>query len=182
MAEAVVDRREENRSLGKHWISHFLSRHPGLASKLSSQLNRQRAFASNPAALKDYFTKVRALLDTPGNYLYSLVVQLQGLIKFYNISNSKIYNMDERGSMMGVTLRCKVICRKGPWVARLTQDGSREWITVIEALSGDGCVLRPMIINKGQAQYIGWYAKLKKKDLANFGVSEKGWSTEVLCL
>lgn len=84
--------------------------------------------------------------------------------------------------MMGVALRCKVICKKNRCSPRLTQDGSREWVTVIETVSGDGRVLRPMIINKGKAHYMGWYAKLKKHDLATFGVSEKGWSNEELGL
>ncbi|PWW79434.1 CENP-B protein, partial [Tuber magnatum] len=53
---------------------------------------------------------------------------------------------------------------------------------VVEAVSGDGRVLCPMIINKGKAHYMGWYAKLKKGDLAIFGVSEKGWSNEKLGL
>jgi len=35
-----------------------------------------------------------------------------------------------------------------------------------------------MIINKGQAYYVGWYAKLKRDDVATLGVSEKGWSNE----
>jgi len=39
-----------------------------------------------------------------------------------------------------------------------------------------------MIINKGKAHYMGWYAKLKKKDGATFGVFEKGWSNEALGL
>ena len=69
MAEAIVGRREKNRSLEKHWITRFLSRHPGLASKLSLRLDRQRAFASNPAVLKDSFNKVRALLGTPDNII-----------------------------------------------------------------------------------------------------------------
>jgi hypothetical protein len=90
--------------------------------------------------------------------------------------------MDEKGFMMGVALRCKVICKKGPRGGKLTQDGSQEWVTVIEAVSRDGQVLRPMIINKGKAHYMGWYAKLTKKDLATFGVSEKGWSNEALGL
>ena len=51
-------RREENRSLGKHWITRFLSCHPDLAAKLSSRLDRQRALASNPSVIKDYFNKV----------------------------------------------------------------------------------------------------------------------------
>jgi len=90
--------------------------------------------------------------------------------------------MDEKGFMMGVALRCKVICKKGSLLVKLTQDGSRDWVTVIEAISGDGCVLRPMIINKRRAHYMGWYAKLKRHDAATFGVSEKGWSNEKLGL
>ena len=39
-----------------------------------------------------------------------------------------------------------------------------------------------MSINKGNAHYMGWYTKLKKNDLATFGVSEKGWSNEELGL
>ncbi|PWW76369.1 hypothetical protein C7212DRAFT_186337, partial [Tuber magnatum] len=54
--------------------------------------------------------------------------------------------------------------------------GSSEWVTVIGIVSGDCRVLRPMIINKGKAHSMGWYAKLEKHDSATFGVSEKGWS------
>jgi len=39
-----------------------------------------------------------------------------------------------------------------------------------------------MIINKGKAHYIGWYANLKKQDLTTLGVSEKPWSNEALGL
>jgi len=90
--------------------------------------------------------------------------------------------MDEEAFLIGVALRYKVICRKGRQGAKLTQDGFREWVTVIETISGNGEMLRPMIINKGQADYMGWYAKLKKTDTATFGVSEKGWSNEKLGL
>ena len=48
--------------------------------------------------------------------------------------------------------------RGGKW----TEDGSPEWVTVIEAVSGYGRVLQPMIINNGQADYMGWYRNLKK--------------------
>jgi len=89
-----------------------------------------------------------------------------------------MYNMDEKGIMIGVALRCKVICKCGRRSSKLTQDGIQEWVTVVETVSGDGEVLRPIIINKGTAYYMGWYAGLKKKDLASFGISEKGWNTE----
>jgi len=74
-----------------------------------------------------------------------------------------MYNMDEKGFMMGVALRCKVICKKDGRSPKLTQDGSREWVTVIKTISGDGRVLRHMIINKGKAHYMGWYRSRKKK-------------------
>jgi len=76
--------------------------------------------------------------------------------------------------MMGVALRCKVICRK-PWRSpKITQDGSREWVTVIEMVFGDGCVLRTMIITKGKAHYLGWYVKLKKAGPSNLWGIRKG--------
>jgi len=89
--------------------------------------------------------------------------------------------MDKKGFMMGVASQCKVICKKGRRTTNLVQDGSQGWVTVIECVSSDGSALRPMIINKGQAHYMGWYSK-RKKDLAIFGVSEKGWSNEELGL
>ena len=90
--------------------------------------------------------------------------------------------MDEKGFSIGVALRCKVICQRHRRIAHLTQDGSRDWVTVIEAVGGDGRVLQPMIINKGAAHYMGWYANLRKGDSATFSYSEKGWSNEYLGL
>lgn len=75
-----------------------------------------------------------------------------------------------------------MICRRSRRSPKLIQDGSRDWVTVIETISGDGRVLSPMIINKGRAHYMGWYAYLKKKDRAVFGVSLTGWSNEKLAL
>ena len=58
--------------------------------------------------------------------------------------------MDEKGFRMGTVLRCHVICRRSWRSPKLIQDGSRDWVTVIEAISGDGRVLSPMMINKGE--------------------------------
>jgi hypothetical protein len=56
----------------------------------------------------------------------------------------------------------------------LIHDGSCEWVTVIERVSAAGKVLPPMVINKGEAYYKGWYANLKSHDIAIFGYSPKG--------
>ena len=73
-----------------------------------------------------------------------------------------MYNMDEKGLMMGKALWCKLICGRWRCKPRMIHDGSREWVTVVETVSGDERVLRPFIINKGVAHYMGWYAGLKK--------------------
>ena len=60
MALALIHRRanSKNKTLGVHWLTRFLDRHPQLASKLSTRLDRQWAFASNTKIPKDYFSKV----------------------------------------------------------------------------------------------------------------------------
>ena len=45
-------------TLGKNWITRFLDRHPDLASRFASRLDKQRAYASNPAIIRDFFQKV----------------------------------------------------------------------------------------------------------------------------
>jgi len=58
MAEALVQRREKERRIGKHWLSRFLKRQPELVSKVSTRLDRQRALASDSRIISDYFQKV----------------------------------------------------------------------------------------------------------------------------
>jgi len=62
MAQGIVQRPEKERRLGKHWLGRFLGRHQELASRLCNRLDRQRAFASNPRVLQDFFKKVCILL------------------------------------------------------------------------------------------------------------------------
>jgi hypothetical protein len=47
--------------LGKNWITRYLDRHPDLASRFTNRLDKQRAFASNPLLLRDFFKKVTGL-------------------------------------------------------------------------------------------------------------------------
>jgi len=49
----------QRRNVGKHWLSRFLCRNPSLVTKFSQRLDRQRATASNPAILKDFYQKVQ---------------------------------------------------------------------------------------------------------------------------
>ena len=151
--------------IGKNWITRFLSRHPDLASKYSTKLDRQRAHANDPRIIKDYFAK------------------LTSLIRRYGLKAFQIFNMDEKGFLMGVASRAKVLCRRGRRNPRVTHDGNRELVTVVETVGALGCALSPLIINKGKGQYMGCFQNLTEKERGyQFGYSPKGWTDNRLAM
>ena len=162
---------EEKRSgtiaapLGQKWISRFLNRHPTLASKLSWNLERQRAYANDPRLLQDYLWK------------------LGRLMRCYGLNGAQLFNMDEKGFLIGQAARTKVICRRGRRNPRVTHDGKREQVSEIETVSGSGIALSPFIINKGKGHYLGWYRNLTEAERTyHISYSPKGWTDNDLAM
>jgi len=58
MTEAIVARRVQDQTLRKNWVTRVFRRHPRLAVKLGTRLDRKRVFASDPVLLKYYFSKL----------------------------------------------------------------------------------------------------------------------------
>jgi hypothetical protein len=77
----------ESAYIGRNWISRFLDRNPSLASKFSTQIDRQRQHASNPITLRDYFNKLTRLL--------------RKLISKGLRPNDDIWNFDEKDFILG---------------------------------------------------------------------------------
>ena len=77
----LYEKRTENKRIRveKNWITRFLDRHPDLATKFSTKLDQQRAHASCPRFLKDYFSK------------------LSTIIRQHKLQPFQIFNMDEKG-------------------------------------------------------------------------------------
>jgi hypothetical protein len=75
---------------------------------------------------------------------------LHSKIEEYHILPSNIYNMYEKGFLIGITGRSKRVFSRRQWekkdVRTSMQDGSREWITIMAAVSADGKPLQPGII------------------------------------
>jgi hypothetical protein len=124
--------------IGKNWVSRFLNRNPDLAAKLSTSLERQRAYTKDPHLLQDFYSK------------------LGRLIRYHRLKPFQIFNMDEKGFLMGLASKAKVLCRRGRRNLRVTHDGKRELVTVIETVCASGISLRPFVINKGAGHYLGW--------------------------
>jgi len=141
--------------LGKNWITRFLNRHPQLAAKFSTQIDRQRVLANNPITLRDYYNK------------------LQKLLRKYHFLPENIWNMDEKGFILGFSSRAKVICRAARRNPHVAQDGSCEMLTILESVSAFGTALPLFVIYKGKGHYMGWYLETYNPK-ARFAYSKNG--------
>lgn len=52
---------------GKHWLQRFVNRHPTLASKVASRLDRERASCASDVVLAEFFKKVKFQLHSSVN-------------------------------------------------------------------------------------------------------------------
>ena len=82
--------------------------------------------------------------------------------------------MDEKGFTLGTANRAKVTACAGRQSPRITHDGTREPITVIEACRVKRVMLPPMVVFKGTAYYKGWYTEVTAEKHAYFAYSPKG--------
>ena len=93
-------------ALGRTWLRGFLNRHPDVSARYSAPMDRQRAFANHPGPIKDYFKKLKAVISK------------------YQIREENMWNMDEKGFILGTASGAKVIARAGRRPPRTTHDGT----------------------------------------------------------
>ena len=107
----------------------------------------------------------------------------------YNIDPSNIYNFDEKGFLIRISRFIKRIVSREALKSRriigASQDGNREFITLITSIYTDRSYLPPALIYKGESKDLqdSWLENFDhSKENAFFTVSEKGWSNEGLGL
>src|SRR5439155_4136057 len=99
--------------------------------KFTQKLHYQRAAPGNPKIMEKHFSIFKkAVVD-------------------YKVLIDNIWNMDEKGFLMGLASKAKVICRQGRKNPRYTCNDNRELITVLKCVSAGGCLLLPLIVIKG---------------------------------
>jgi hypothetical protein len=125
------------KKVGRNWVSRFLERnHAHLTSKWTTGIDRVRHKADS-------------------KYKYSLYFDLlhQKMLE-YEVEPENVYNMDEKGFLIGITGRSKRVFSKALWarkeVTAALQDGSKEWITVLACICADGVALPPALIYEGK--------------------------------
>lgn len=148
--------------LGTTWIDAFLKRHPTLQMKRPETLERQRKLATDPRVFEQHLTMFRDAIAS------------------HQIKENNIWNMDEKGFMLGKVNKVKVVCRRGRGPPILQSDGSREWVTVLEAVSGTGHVLSACIVWKGKYHLAGQYVPGVGKAGTRFACTPNGWTSNEL--
>jgi hypothetical protein len=118
---------------GKHWPSRFLKKHQNkLISRYTTGIDSTRKRADS-------------------TFKYTLYFELLARkIKEYEIQPENIYNMDEKGFLIGVLSKGKRIFSRRRYeqdgMKQRLQDGNHEWITTIACICADGTALLPGLI------------------------------------
>ena len=113
---------------------------------------------------------------------------LIGAIEKYHITAENIHNWDEKGFVVGQLGRTKRIMSKEAYqsgrIQYASQDGSREFISLLACISATGVALPPSLIYKGESSTLQstWVEDWDTKDLAYFATSPNGWSSNALGL
>jgi hypothetical protein len=122
-----------HRELGVHWVDCFVKQYPEqLISKWTTAMDNSRHKADSGSKYSLYFNLLRKKTDQ------------------YHVEARQIYNMNEKGFMLGVVGRSKRIFSRTSYKERkrksTIQDGSREWITLLACICADGSYLEPALI------------------------------------
>jgi hypothetical protein len=92
--------------------------------------------------------------------------------------------LDEKGFVQGKGKRRKRICRNASRHKAqhyFKENGSRNFSTVVEAISRKAKICTPLIIFKGQQHTASWYRNEKKEDFW-YAYQKKGYMNSIICL
>lgn len=124
--------------VGVKWPSKYCSRHLDLRTRYTRSLEACRGRALNYDIISRYLS------------------MLADLIERYKIKPHNIWNMDEKGILLGLGKSINVIVDRAQKDVNLLEDGNRELVTLIEAFNANGSAISPAAIFKGQRRNLEW--------------------------
>ena len=155
-----------HQQLSESWVTRFINRHKiHLISKWTSAMDRTRHLADSELKYRLYF-----------KLLHQKITE-------YHLEAQDIYNIDEKGFLIGLIGRSKRIFSRRQWekkeVRASLQDGSREFLTVLACCCADGSSLPPSLIYAAANGAIrsSWVEDIKAGEHEVFvSSSPTGWS------
>ena len=159
-----------HKEIGNEWVLRFLRRHQTeLVSKWTMGLDHNRSRADSAFKYSLYFELLRKKIEQ------------------YEVEPQHIYNMDEKGFLIGILSRMKRVFSRRRYeegsIKQIIQDGNREWITTIATICADGSALSPGLIYQattGQVQD-SWLQDFDPNaQSCFFASSPSGWTNNEL--
>lgn len=159
MANRILADRNGGR-VRKNWTTNFVRRQPDLTTRFNRVIDYQRVLSEDPVAYDAWFKLVR------------------NTIAKWGILEEDIYNFDETGFVMGqITSEMVITSVERRNKPRTTQQGNREWATVIQAVASYGYIVPPYIILAGKNHLSSWsYESSLPRDW-RIAVTANGWTT-----
>jgi hypothetical protein len=160
------------RDLSESWVQRFIERNRDhLISRWSTGIDRNRHQADT--------------LDKYDNW-FDL---LHSKIEEHKIEPRLLYNMDEKGFMIGVEKRSKRWFSKQVFlhggIQKALQDGNRDWITALCTICADGTTLPPALIYEAMNDNVRdiWVEDIQPEQHQVYVASSpSGWTNERLGL
>jgi hypothetical protein len=125
-------------TLGKRWVTHFLHRHPSIATKQGKIIDSVRVSGASEDRIALFFERLRVPEVTC-------------------ILGRNRYNMDETGLMEGKGANGIVIGRSEVRQELVKDIGNRSWISIVECIGTDGTNLSPLVIYTGAKVQAQWF-------------------------
>lgn len=156
-------RGRESTDIGKNWYKGFLRRHPNLHTIRAIRRDQARCEAASHKQLEDWF-----------GLFHSKYIQ-------HGITPASLYNVDEKGCLMGFGENQTVIVSTKQGKATTPQPGNRDWTSIIECVNAEQHALPPYIIFKGKLVNLQWKDYLEDPN-TKVKVSENGWTDNSIAL
>jgi len=150
---------------GENWVSRFVKSHRDqLSSEYLNAFDLRRKRADNWFMISRYFNK------------------LEEKFKEHKYEIQNVYNMDEKGFLIGVLNKTKRIFTRS-WKEQgklkgAAQDGNRTWVTLLACVCADGTSLPPTLIYPSESGEVldTWLDDYDPADGAYITASPTGWT------
>jgi len=162
LAASILAEQADIYSIGKHWVTRFIGRHPSIKTKVGKKIDYARVNEATPENINKFFN------------LYSTVDWIKPKNRYNHDEVGIMEGQGENGLVVGSSMRDK----KSVYVK---QNGKRTWTTMLECISQDGRVLPPGVIFKGQDLQKQWFKDQFDKDWY-VAVSSNGWTSNDLAV
>jgi hypothetical protein len=157
MATRILQLNGDTQPLGKKWINKFIRGHPRIKSVVGRPIEAARINGTHPDLIREFCQS------------------FQEVVRQYNIQTCNTWNMDEHGIALGVCTNSIVIGDASKRRSYVKSPEDREWVSIIETVSGTGGFIRPLVIFKGLAPQSTWFP-VNTPDY-QYATSENGWTT-----